>query len=276
MGEVICDFRATSYIIYCQKFDKGVGICVMRKKDYNEKMDNIIQGPQFEKYVKPRKNAIHPILSEERHVKDVLKTLHDDGKISEALHDQLKPIGSQPARTYGLAKVHKPTIPLRPVLSMPGSAYYNTAVYVAKCLSVVPECQINASTAEIRDAIKTVVLAEDEELESYDVISLYTNVPVMESIEVCTDKLYALPDDQRPEVDRDTFIALAKIASCDVLMLTHDGYYRQIDGLAMGSPPAPHLANGWLNQYDDTIRGNAKLYFRYMDDVIKEGKRRLR
>ncbi len=36
----------------------------------------------------------------------------------------------------------------------------------------------------------------------------------------------------------------------------------------MGSPPAPHLANGWLSQFDDTIKGESKLYERYMDDVL--------
>ena len=51
-------------------------------------------------------------------------------------------------------------------------------------------------------------------------------------------------------------------------MSTHDGFYKQVDGLAMGSPPAPHLANGWLSQFEKTIRGDAKLYERYMDDIL--------
>ena len=107
---------------------------------------------------------------------------------------------------------------------------------------------------------------------SFDVSSLYTNVPVMEAIEICTEYLYS-GDHERPTVDRDTFITLAKIASCDVLMSTHDGYYQQVDGLAMGSPPAPHLANGWLSQFDDTIKGDAVFYARYMDDIIQNIKR---
>ena len=53
-------------------------------------------------------------------------------------------------------------------------------------------------------------------------------------------------------------------------MLTNDGLYRQIDGLAMGSPPAPMLANGWLSSYDSTIQGDAMLYRRYMDDVLRD------
>ena len=38
----------------------------------------------------------------------------------------------------------------------------------------------------------------------------------------------------------------------------------------MGSPPAPHLANGWMNQYDPHIEGKSKLFSRYMDDIMKE------
>ena len=38
----------------------------------------------------------------------------------------------------------------------------------------------------------------------------------------------------------------------------------------MGSAPAPFLTYGWLSQYDPIIKGEAKLYFRYMDDIIRE------
>ena len=54
----------------------------------------------------------------------------------------------------------------------------------------------------------------------------------------------------------------------NVIMLTHHGYYKQIDGLAMGSAPAPYLANIWLSKYDPQIKGDATLYERYMDDVL--------
>ena len=41
----------------------------------------------------------------------------------------------------------------------------------------------------------------------------------------------------------------------------------------MGSPPAPHLANGWLSQFEDRIRGEAQLYDRYMYDILREIKK---
>ena len=71
-------------------------------------------------------------------------------------------------------------------------------------------------------------------------------------------------------VDKETFITLTTLASCDVILATHNGLYRQVDGLAMGSPPAPHLANGWMSQFDSTLKGTSSLYTRYMDDILTE------
>ena len=255
-------------------FDKGIGICIMKKDTYNKKMETIINLPQFKKVEKKRKNEKHPVLKEEKRIGNILKGLKEEGKLDHELYEELRPRGSQPARLYGLAKVHKNNTPVRPVLSMPGSAYHKVALKVAEWLSVVPECNINSSTKSIIDTLKTVELPYDEEVVSFDVSSLYTNVPVMEAIEACTDHLYN--NYKKPPIDRDTFIALAKIASCDVLMSTHDGYYKQIDGLAMGSPPAPHLANGWMNQFDRTIQGDVTLYARYMDDILRNIKKRKR
>ena len=254
-------------------FDKGVGICVMRKEDYHSKMDQIIALPQFQKLVKNRRNAKNPVLKEEDRVLGLLKTLLEENKIDEALYHRLKPMGSQPARLYGLAKVHKEDTPMRPVLSMPGSVYYRIAEYVAEHLAKVPQCSISTSTAAICEKLKEIRLEEDEELISYDVVSMYTNVPVHEAIQICTDMLYNLTPDKRPNIEKDTFIQLCRTACCEVVMLTHDGYYIQKEGLAMGSSPAPHLANGWLSQYEEAIKGDSKLYERYMDDILKEEKK---
>ena len=173
---------------------------------------------------------------------------------------------------YGTGKVHKTVVPLHPVLSMPGSSYYNIGNQVAEWLSDVPECKINSSSEIISDGIRSIKLEDDEELVSFDVSSLYTNVPVMEAIEICADLLYN-GTNQPPPVDKETFMTLAKISSCNVLMSTHNGYYLQTDGLAMGSPPAPHLANGWLSRYDPVIAEGSKIYYRYMDDILRDIKK---
>ena len=58
------------------------------------------------------------------------------------------------------------------------------------------------------DSLSNVKLEENEELVSFDVVSLYTNVPVMEAIHVCADLLFkkcSLP------VNKETFIELAQM-----------------------------------------------------------------
>ena len=65
---------------------------------------------------------------------------------------------------------------------MPGSAYHKIGIQVAEWLSAVPECGINTSTQEIADSLDDIQLDEDEEVASFDIKSLYTNVPLIEAI----------------------------------------------------------------------------------------------
>ena len=53
-------------------------------------------------------------------------------KISNQLYSKMMSTGGQPARLYGLAKVHNAETPLRPVLSLPGSSYENLIKMLAK------------------------------------------------------------------------------------------------------------------------------------------------
>ena len=153
--------------------------------------------------------------------------------------------------------------------NIPGSSYYKIGKLVADWLSVVKECTIDSSTREISQKLKDIHLKDDEVMISFDVSSLYTNVPVMEAINDCADLLFS-GKYRKPPVSKEVFIQLSIISSCNVLMLTHDGLYKQIDGLAMGSPPAPCFANGWLSKFDNSVKGNAKLFSRYMDDILRE------
>ena len=85
---------------------------------------------------------------------------------------------------------------------MPGSFFLPIANEVTKWLNVVPECQINTSTKKIAESLKTVQLDSDEVIVSFDVSSLYTNVPVREAIDICADLLYSGDHEQPPEKQR--------------------------------------------------------------------------
>ena len=103
-------------------YDKGVGFCVMRKDTYENRLSDALDSNQFSKS-KGTSDAI--VLKIERDINKELLAMRKKDEISESLYTRMRSTGGQPARLYGLAKVHKVNTPLRPVLSLPGSSYYN-------------------------------------------------------------------------------------------------------------------------------------------------------
>ena len=83
---------------------------------------------------------------------------------------------------------------MRPVLSLPGSQYQNIATVMAHWLSDLPECNINCSSKLVSSDLKNYKLKENECMVSFDIVSLYTNVPVKEAIDVCTKIFFSRKD----------------------------------------------------------------------------------
>ena len=137
-------------------FDKGVGICLMKSETYKKMLNDILRLDQFEKLEKQRKNSRDVVLKEEERINNALAELKANGKISEELFLELKSCG-EPACLYGLAKVHKQVVPLRPMLSIPGSPNCNIA---EKLQSGVPEAKSQCSTKKISNQLKDIKLAE--------------------------------------------------------------------------------------------------------------------
>ena len=226
----------------------------------------------FKNIKKPRKDAIDPIERDENNINAVLLDLHKKGKIDEAMYKRLRSTGAQAPTINGRAKVHKPETPVRLIINGNVGPRENISKFLAESYKKVPECNINTNTKDIVNTLKTVNLKKGEKLVSVDVSDLFTNVDVDEAIEYCHDKLYALPIEDLPKVDRETLTILAKLVSKDITFKTHDGYYTQKIGLPAGLPQASFLANAWLDKYENDIRNGSKIFFRYMDDILKEEK----
>ena len=143
---------------------------------------------------------------------------------------------------------------------------------MSEWLSRLPESKINCGSKTVTDMFRkgrhSMKIRPNRKLVSFDVVSLYTNVPVKEAINLAAEKLYELED--VPPVDKETFIILANLCCSNVLLRSNNGVYIQKDGLAMGIQPAPLLANIWLSQFDDIIKGDGEIYFRYMDDALND------
>ena len=83
-------------------------------------------------------------------------------------------------RSYGLLKFHKPGIPLRPIVSFVSSPTYAISGYLARILLPVVENTDYTvkNVCEFADFIRDNTLNACEELVSFDVVSLFTKIPV--------------------------------------------------------------------------------------------------
>ncbi|BHF77692.1 hypothetical protein SprV_0602080100 [Sparganum proliferum] len=105
---------------------------------------------------------------------------------------------------------------------------------------------------------------------SLDITSLFANVPVIETVDYICD----VPSANHQEIGIPTKTLKELLLRCtlNVRFLFDNQLYRQIDGVAMGSPLGPLLADvykGKLERFElsDQIK-NLKHYGRYVEDVF--------
>ena len=111
---------------------------------------------------------------------ELLLSLRRSGALSEQLYFRLRSSAGRTPLLYGLPKVHKPTVPLRPIVSFVDSPSYQLSKHLVYLLSPM----IGKTTSHVRNSIQFAsfiseqTLAGSQVLVSFDVVSLFTNVPV--------------------------------------------------------------------------------------------------
>ena len=94
--------------------------------------------------------------------------------ISQELYSKLYPNGSYVGRMYGLPKIHKEHIPLRPILSAIGTHNYKLAKYLTSFILPVSGSKGNHSAKDTFDFLSRVSSLDirDKYMVSFDVKSL--------------------------------------------------------------------------------------------------------
>jgi hypothetical protein len=92
----------------------------------------------------------------------------------------------------------------------------------------------------------------------------------METIEICADYLYS-GDVDKPKIPRPVLVELLVKSTSSVEFSFDDVMYRQVDGVAMGSPLGPILANVFVGHHEKLLFSKVTkpmLYYRYVDDIF--------
>ena len=108
---------------------------------------------------------------------------------------------------------------------------------------------------------------------SLDVDSIFTNVPLDETIKICIDELFKSEMTVSGLNQKEMFEMLS-LTLKESIILFDNKYYSQIDGVAMGSPLGPTLANIFLcyhesNWLKDCPKDFKPVYYkRYVDGIF--------
>ena len=124
-----------------------------------------------------------------------LRKLKSKGSLDETTYRDIYPKGSQPARFYGLPKLHKQRErnappPFRPIVSSIGAYNYKLAKYLGSLLN--PHISDKYTTQDSFSFVQEIqnIDTRNKYLISFDVQNLFTNIPLNETINIAINTIF--------------------------------------------------------------------------------------
>ena len=132
----------------------------------------------------------------------------------------------------------------KPILSAIGTPTYNLSKFLVPILLSLTS---NEFTVKDSFCFAKDIVSQDSRLymASLDVDSLFTNIPLEETINICVDQLF-LNNDKVNDLSKTEFHRLLSLVTAESYFIFYGEYYKQLDGVAMGSSLGPTLANAFL------------------------------
>jgi hypothetical protein len=171
-----------------------------------------------------------------------LRKIHNRGEINDDEYNSIRPQSTKPARAHGLPKTHKSydTLPpLRPIIDTTGNAYQPVAKFLSRLLNPLTHNEFSLKASF--DAVNRIqnipdnLFTDGYRFISLGVKSLFTNIPLDKTVRIVLKKIYD-----------ENIITLKKLlldACTKTQFFANGDLYKQIDGVSLGSPLSPTLAN---------------------------------
>ena len=176
-------------------------------------------------------------------------------------------------------------MPLRPIINSKFSITSGAEQYILKIIQpIIKQCKYSINStmafyAEFKNTISKFTIFF--EVISIDATSLFTSINVPRVVEYIIEKIYENPENffgennlhsYPPRIIFQEFMigVLLKFSAFSTI----NGYYRQNEGLAMGSKLSPALSNIFLHMLESTIiqkfldQKIVLFYTRYVDDCL--------
>jgi hypothetical protein len=257
--------------------DKGKAAVIIDSIEYKAKIKNMLKDKRV--YQKLNKD---PSPGFKRQLISHLTKLRDDGKITKEQYWHLYPTSDMVPRLYGSPKIHKEGAPLRPIVDYTGSMAYNTSKAIADLLKpLIGRTKYHVkNTVDFSKDIQTLHLEDDEIMNSHDVVSLFTNVPLKDAMDVIRKRLLADTTlFQRTNLLVDDIMTLLDFVLATTYFQFDGEIYQQVFGAPMGSPVSVAVSDLYMEDLEERAMDTAppetkpKIWKRYIDDSFEIVKR---
>ncbi|XP_076038064.1 uncharacterized protein LOC143023429 [Oratosquilla oratoria] len=242
----------------------------MDKAEYHQKALSLLQDSQTYTII------LHdPTKKLQMKVEHELKELKDKHLITENDWRKMRPGDSIIPKFYGLPKMHKDNIPLRPIIAFRESPTYNWAANLSKRLRplVTNSSHMLLNSEDFVNRIKGVKLDQGDVMVSFDVQSMFTLIPqglAKRTLSKTMEETLGLLENQI--LSSTELMGLISMCLDSTYFRLREHIYHQRKGIPMGSPISVVVAEVVMQQFEAellrTVPPPLKLWVRYVDDLF--------
>jgi len=176
---------------------------------------------------------------------------------------------------YGLPKVHKSPVTLRPVVSTSGSllAVFSTWLDF-KMKQLLPFVQLHKHNSfTVVEELKTITLPKNALIFTADAMLMYTNIDTATGLASVKAFIDSNIDNIPRDFPVDLFLRVLECVMTNNIFTFADTYWLQLTGTAMGTPVACAYALVSFGQHENSVIlknfSNKLLYYRcYIDNIF--------
>ncbi|XP_048259316.1 uncharacterized protein LOC125384342 [Haliotis rufescens] len=176
----------------------------------------------------------------------------------------------QPPYARATIKIHKNPPKARLLVCSRDTVFYKTAQHLTTILAPLGKKADSFISDSTDFCSKLKNITNPDQIISYDVVDLFTNVPIDDTLQILRRRITETPPET--SLTTESIIALTTACISTTYFTWGDEYYQQIHSLPMGSPLSPILTEIYMTHFEQQALTTSPIqpicWYRKVDDTF--------